>query len=219
MNRRNETSKTTSTVGRRTRVAVTAAILLAPWLAVAVGPARAVEPDIQESAGLDLNRREAERSTEAAPKSYQSPLTLSAAAFRSDGYNPDELRHLTLYDQIQGQDNENAYAVAPVYLPHGATITSVGVGAFDGVGSTGACSHAAQRDVSVYLLRVDNYTGTLRQMSFQATTGQSADPQYLLDTEVEYNVVDYPTYSYYAVVKLCHSAQTLFTMQIYYTLP
>ena len=56
-------------------------------------------------------------------------------------------------------------------------------------------------------------------MSFQTTTGQSPDPQYLLDTDVEYNVVDYPTYSYYAVVKVCHSEYAFYTMQIFYSLP
>ena len=189
-------------------------------LALAGGAASASELIPSESTGVALTGGEYEQIGEDSIKAYGNPLTITAAAFRSDGVNPGELRRWIPDDVIRGNDNLNAFAIAPVYLPHGATIASVGVAVYDGFGSTtGPCGDVTQRDVSVYLLRVDNYTGDLLQMSYFATSGMSGDRQYFLDTEVDEPYIQYPTYSYYAVAKLCHSAQELCAMQIFFSLP
>ncbi len=189
-------------------------------LALAGGGASAWELAPLEITAVALTEGEYEQLGEDSIKAYGNPLTITAAAFRSDGVNPGELRRWMPDDAIRGNDSANAYAVAPVYLPHGATIASVGVAVYDGFGgTTGACGDVTQRDVSVILLRVDNYTGDLHQMSFFTTSGMSGDRQYFLDSDVELGSIQYPTYSYYAVAKLCHSSQGLYAMQIFFSLP
>lgn len=189
-------------------------------LALVGGTASAWEPVPSENTGVSLTKGEYEQIGAASAEAYGNPLTITAAAFRSDGVNPGELRRRMPDDAITGNNSQNAFAVAPVYLPDGATITSVGTAVYDGFGgTTGACGDVVQRDVWVYLLRVNNFSGEQLQMSLLTTSGMSGDRQFMLDTDVEYPGILYPTYSYYAVAKVCHSAQEFYAMQIFFALP
>ena len=117
---------------------------------LAAGTVPAIELDTAKSDGINLTTGEYAQMTEGMAKAYGSPLTLSAAAFRSDGFSPAELQYSTHYDQLMGRDTVNAFAVAPVYLPDGATVASVGAAAHDGIGTTGPCGAVEMRDVAVY---------------------------------------------------------------------
>lgn len=204
----------------KTHTTTSAIAILVFTLVLVSGTASAWEPIPSENTGVSLTKGEYEHIGAASAEAYGNPLTITAAAFRSDGYNPGELRRRMPDDAIRGNDNENAFAVAPVYLPHGATVASVGIAVYDGFGGTsGACGDVTQRDVSVYLLRVDNYSGELTQMSYFTTSGMSGDRQFMLDTDVEYPGIAYPGYSYYAVAKICSSAQEFYAMQVFFSLP
>jgi len=172
------------------------------------------------SSALSLTAGEHRQITESMTKAYGNPLTITAADFRSDGVNPAQLVHKWPDDALWGRDSENAFAVAPVYLPDGATIASVGVAVYDGFGgTTGNCGATHQRDVWAYLLRVNNYTGEQQVMSFFETSGMSPNRQFFLDTEVAYPDIHYPLYSYYALAKVCHSAHFFYAMQVFFSMP
>ncbi|RLE17427.1 MAG: hypothetical protein DRJ65_22800 [Acidobacteria bacterium] len=174
-------------------------------------------PDLSDSA-VTMTEGEYEALAKDFSKSYTSPLNVPAAAFRSDGVNPDRLLYHLHFDEIRGLDVANAYAVAPVYLPNGATVSMVGVQVFDGIDTTGPCGDdPLERNVEVYLFRVDNYSGESFQMAGFSTTGSDPDSQYFVEMSVEYPVVLYPDYSYFAVTKVCSSAHAFSVMQIFYT--
>lgn len=187
-------------------------------IGTAVHASSELEP--ARSSAVSLTAGEQRQITESMTKEYGNPLVITAADFRSDGINPHELIHKWPDDALWGTDNNNAFAVAPVYLPDGATIASVGVAVFDGFdGTTGTCGMIVTKDVWAYLLRVNNYTGDQQQLSFFSTTGMDPDRQFFLDTEVEYPDIQYPTYTYYAVAKVCHSAHLFYAMQIFFSMP
>lgn len=194
------------------------ALLVLLAVSLCTGSATASDRFSEESTGIQIT--EGEYGQLFAPKtaSYGSPLTIAASAFRSTGANPTGV-YLGYLDRLQGNDSDSAWAVAPVYLPHDATIVYLGAGVGDGIDTTGPCSGPTQRNVDVHLLRVDNYTGAVDIMSSLVSSGMSADHQYLLDSDVEFPTIVYPNYSYYAVTKLCHSAHILYTVQVLYSMP
>ncbi|MEE4270636.1 MAG: hypothetical protein V2I67_03115 [Thermoanaerobaculales bacterium] len=199
----------------------TALVLLCGLIALIAGPADATsELESATSSALSLTAGEHRQITESMTKAYGNPLTITAADFRSDGVNPSELVHKWPDDALWGRDSQNAFAVAPVYLPDGAAIASVGVAVYDGFGgTTGNCGLTVQRDVWAFLFRINNFTGEHQLMSYFETTGMSPDRQFFLDTEVEHPDVSYPFYSYYAVAKVCHSAHLFYAMQIFFSMP
>lgn len=199
-----------------TRAAKLAILIFA--VSLCTGTAAATDRFVEESTGIQVTEGEFEQLFGPKATSYGSPLTIAASAFRSTGANPTGV-HLGFLDALHGNDSVNAYAVAPVYLPAGATISYMGAGVGDGIDTTGPCSGSSQRNVDVYLYRVDNYSGDVDIMSSLVSSGSSPDPQYLLDSNVEFPTIDYPYYSYYAVTKLCHSAHVFYTVQVLYTMP
>ena len=83
-------------------------------------PAWSLGPEMTNSSAISLTQEEFEDMAKTMGKAYGSPLVVPAAAFRSDGINPDQLRYVPNLGFLQGQDLESAYAVAPLYLPDGA---------------------------------------------------------------------------------------------------
>ncbi len=191
---------------------------LAAFFLAFSGIGGSIEPPIFSDSAVTMTQGEYETMVMDFGKSYVSPLNVPASAFRSDGINPDQLITWTHYDELHGMGVENAIAVAPVYLPQGATVSMVGAQVFDGIGTTGPCGDdPLQRDVWAQLLRVNNYTGEASTMASFSTTGSDPDYQYFVEMSVEFPLVDYPDYSYYAVTKVCHSAHAFCAMQIFYT--
>lgn len=205
----------------KSKISFAATVVLC-WSVALTGAAvhASAEPEPQESTGVALTPGEYEQITSASLKAYGNPLTITAADFRSDGVNPEELIHAMPDDALRGNDSESAFAVAPVYLPDDATIASAGVILYDGYGGTsGPCGDVWGRDVWAYLLRVNNTTGVQQQMTYFSTAGMDPDRQYFLDTEVGFPDIQYPQYSYYAVAKVCSSAHLFYAMQIFFSLP
>lgn len=150
---------------------------------------------------------------------YASPMTIPASEFRNSGTNPDMMLHNVSDGSLQGQ-GEVVWAVAPVYLPDGATISSVHAAVFDGWdGGFDPCDDVVGYDVGVWLMRVDNFSGEAQQMAFFASSGQDAEDQWLYEGSVDYPEVDYPSYSYYMVTRLCHSAHLFRNGLILYSMP
>jgi len=194
-----------------------ATLCLAASFLVFSGIGWSIEPPVHSDSAVTMTQGEYETMAMDFGKSYVSPLNLPASAFRSDGVNPDQLRTSTYFDDLRGMGTQNAIAVAPVYLPRGATVSMVGVQLYDGVGTTGPCGDdPLQRDVWAQLFRVNNYTGEVSTMASFSTTGSDPDYQYFVEMSVDYPLVDYPDYSYYAVTKVCHSAHAFCAMQIFY---
>ncbi|MEN8163324.1 MAG: hypothetical protein ABFS37_04280 [Acidobacteriota bacterium] len=185
---------------------------------VLAAPGWSLDPDTSRSTAVRLTQGEFEEMTQTMGKAYGSPLVVPAAAFRSDGLNPDQLHYAVGLGILQGQDVENAYAVAPIYIPEGATISAVQASVFDGFNGPGACDGVGYEDVAVWLYRVSNSTSEALQMAFFTTTGVSGDIQHILETSVDYPTVAYPEYAYYAVARLCHSAHAFHTLQIFYSM-
>ena len=193
-------------------------LCLAAFFLVFSGIGWSIEPPVLSDSAVTMTEGEYKTMAMDFGKSYISPLNVPASAFRSDGINPDQLLTWTHYDEIHGMNVENAIAVAPVYLPDGANVSMVGVQVFDGVGTTGPCGDVpVQRDVWVYLFRVNNYTGETSVMAGFSTTGTDPDYQYFVEMSVDDPLVDYPDYSYYAAAKVCHSAHAFCAMQMFYT--
>lgn len=209
------------TLTLRRHIRRSAVFLLTGFLVVAGTPVDASsDEETPKSTATVLTAGENRQIIESMTKSYGNPLTITAADFRSDGLNPTDLIHGWPDDGLWGSDNGNAFAVAPVYLPDGANIASVGVAVYDGYdGIAGNCGPIVARDVWAYLFRVNNYTGEAQQMSFFGTVGMDPDRQFLLDTDVEYPDIEYPKYTYYASAKVCHSAHYFYTMQIFFSMP
>jgi hypothetical protein len=152
-------------------------------------------------------------------KSYGSPLAISPSAMRSVGTNPEALYLIPNTGVLQAQE-ELAYAVAPVYLPDGATIHSLHAVVFDGWdGPSGACSDVAGLDVGVWLMRVQSYTGETQQMSFLQSSGSDSSNQWLYDGSVDYPVVDDPYWTYYLVVRMCKTAHYFMGADVLYVMP
>lgn len=200
-----------------TKFAVVLAVLAAIVTVLAATEASALDPASSLSSAVALTKGEAEAMAVDLSRTYSTVLLVPAAAFRSDGINPDQLRFGASGGILQGQNSENAFAVAPIYLPDGATISTIMASVFDGLDISGVgCEEASQQDVSVWVFRIKNSTADPSQMAFFATTGLDEDIQHFLETSVDYPTIEYPEYAYYAVVRLCHSAHAFYNLQIWY---
>lgn len=201
----------------KTVACVCAVVCLSVFASFFPGQCRAEDRGARESSAARMTEGEFKAMAESLGKAYGAPLVVPAAAFRSDGINPDQLRYQGNLGILQGQDAENAYAVAPIYLPEGVTVTSVQASIFDGFLEGGACDGVGKEDAAAWIFRVVNSTGETQQMAFFTTSGSSASIQHLMETSIDYPVTAYPEYAYYAVVRLCHSAQAFHALQVFYT--
>lgn len=181
-------------------------------------PAWSLGPEASTSTVVNLTQGEFEEMARTMGKAYGSPLVVPAAAFRSDGTNPEQLRYAANLGFLQGQDVEGAFAVAPIYIPDGATISAIQASVFDGFDGPGSCDGASNKNVAVWVERVNNTTGEESQMVFFNTTGINPNIQHLLDTSINFPTVEYPEYAYFAVVKVCSSAHTFIALQIFYSM-
>lgn len=202
-----------------TRFLIVCAVSVTAVVALAAAEASAFDPASTESSAVNLTTGEAQEVAINLGKAYGSPLLIPAAAFRSDGVNPSQLQYDANLGMLRGQDSENAFAVAPIYLPEGATVASIMASIFDGLDGTGAgCEDPDQQDLGVWIFRVTNNTGEVSTMAFFGTTGLNAAIQHPLDSSVEYPMVEYPEYAYYAATRVCHSAHAFHNLQIWYSM-
>jgi hypothetical protein len=144
-------------------------------------------------------------------KAYGSPLTIAPAEFNSTGSQPGAIRILASSGFLYGDDTNSALMVAPVYLPHGATIESFWARVRDDDESCPAS------DIQLKLWRVNKNTGETDEMSRLETSGSGSAPQWLLDVDVVYPEISYPDYSYYVELKMCAQEHRLHAVEIFYS--
>lgn len=140
---------------------------------------------------------------------YGSPLFIPAADFRTDGLYP-EANFYSTGGYWRGDDLGGVYMMAPVWLPHGTDIATVWLFA---VNDDSACSSP---DITMWLRRVDNYTGSVDAMAVVSTFGSSPNMQVPFELDPLYPVIDDPGYTYWLTVRLCSTDHELYGAMIIY---
>jgi hypothetical protein len=133
-----------------------------------------------------------------------APLVIPAAAFTSDGFNPDGFFFSFGGGYINGHGT--ACLKAPVYLPKGAVVDRVYASIYDN----------ASGNVSVNLRRVNRSTGATNVMASMSTTSDSTAIQNRPDLSINYPKIEYPTYAYYATTCLNDANHRLYSVRVYY---
>lgn len=140
-----------------------------------------------------------------------SVYVLPVADFRSDGYNPDGFFFSFLGGNISGTNEvtSGTCLMAPVYLPHGATITDLYATVVDN-------DDAVQ--ISLRLFRLDNYAGSVVEIGNAQTTYEYKSPNLITiyDATILNPDVSYPTFSYYVGTCINDSDIHLYSVRIYY---
>jgi hypothetical protein len=148
-----------------------------------------------------------------APQAYQpegfggtSPLVIPAAAFTSDGQDPDGF----FFDFAGGYVNGvgTACLKAPVYLPRGVVVYAVRASLYDN----------ATGNVYVYMRRVNRNTGAGDVMAALRTLSDSTSIQQPQDRSIDYPHIGdlYSTYYYYVTTCLDSANHRLYAVQIDY---
>lgn len=133
-----------------------------------------------------------------------SPLVIPAAAFTSDGNDPDGF----YFDFAGGYVNGDGTAClkAAAHLPHGATVTSVHASLYDN----------ASGNIMVNLRRVDEVSGSSDVMVSFGTAVNGTSIQQVADESINFPEVSYPGYAYYVTTCLNYAEHRLYAVQIYY---
>jgi hypothetical protein len=140
---------------------------------------------------------------------YGTPLFVPAADFRTDGLYP-EAQFYSTAGYWQGDDLGGVYLMAPVWLPHGTDIASVWLFAVD---NDNDCS---SEDITLWMQRVDNYTGAVDGMAVISTTGASEDMQTPYELDPTFPIIDYPGYAYWLTVRVCSTDHEVYGAMIIY---
>ena len=141
---------------------------------------------------------------------YSSPLVIPAAAFSSDGYDPDSFFMWFDGGYIRGTSAHYGCVKAPAYLPNGATVTAVYASVYDNDGTY---------DIGIDLRRVSNATGVMEKMASLSSTGTSSAIRTIVDPSIDHPLIDYPMYSYYVTTCLESSNIRLYSVRIYFDGP
>jgi hypothetical protein len=152
---------------------------------------------------------EANPTLKAMVKDYRSPLFIPAADFRTDGLYP-EANFYSTGGYWQGDDLGGVYMMAPVWLPDDTEIATVWLLAID---DDDVCSTP---DITMWMQRVDNYTGSVDSMAVMSTSGSSPNMQTPHESNPMYPVIDYPGYAYWLAVRLCSTDHELYGAMIIY---
>jgi hypothetical protein len=138
---------------------------------------------------------------------YPSPLFVPAADFRTDGLYP-EANFYSTGGYWTGDDLGGVYMMAPVWLPDGADISTVWLLAVD---DDSTCS---SDDITMWLQRVDNYTGAVDSMAVMSTSGASPSMQTPHESNPTHPVIDYPGFAYWLTVRICSTDHELYGAMI-----
>jgi hypothetical protein len=133
-----------------------------------------------------------------------APLVIPAAAFTSDGFDPDGFFFSFAGGYVNGDGS--ACLKAPVYLPKGAVVYRTYASLYDN----------ASGNVTVNLRRVNRSTGATNVMASMSTTSDSTSIQNRPDLSISYPDISYPTYAYYVTTCLSSADHRLYSVRIYY---
>jgi hypothetical protein len=134
----------------------------------------------------------------------KSPLVVPAAAFTSDGGDPDGFH----FDFAGGYVNGDGTAClkAPVHLPAGAVVNSVYASLYDN----------APGNIMVNLRRIDVSTGANDVVATLGTESDSTAIQHLNDSDIDHAYIVYPDYAYYLTTCLNYADHRLYSVRVYY---
>jgi hypothetical protein len=136
-----------------------------------------------------------------------SPLVIPAAAFTNDGGDPDGFTFYFASGYVDG--GGTAYMRAPVYLPHGATVSQVCYTVYDNNAS----------NFTVYLRRKYNFSlAAADTMATLTTAWDDANVHTDCDTTVNYPDTSL-NYAYYLTTYLPAADTRLYAVRIYYSEP
>ena len=149
---------------------------------------------------------------DSAPEAYQSPLVIPAAEFTSDGNNQVGDYFFSFPGgYVLGSDPTGASCLqAPVYLPQGATVTSLYASVLD---------NTNMGNIFLNLYRVDNYTADNVVRMAEVLTQDAVTNSGIVtisDLTVLSPGVVYPNFSYYVGACLDNNVR-LYAARIYYT--
>ncbi len=140
-----------------------------------------------------------------------SVYVLPVADFRSDGNDPDGFFYSFMNGNLSGKSDatNNTCLMAPIYLPHGATITDVWATVVD---------NSPSLHIWLRLFRLDNYSGEVVEVAYMATTAGFSETYLtsISDVTITNPNVSYPTYSYYIGGCIPGTAIKLYSVRIYY---
>ncbi len=142
-------------------------------------------------------------------KAYTSPMLVPAAAFHSDGSDPDS--HSFYFNVgFIGSDNDGTSTCmyAPINLPDGAHVTDFYSNLMD---------NNASLEMSVYLLRVDKDTGWASEMASVTSTGADTNIDSLWTNSITDPDIDWH-YAYF-VTTCIHDDFRIYNARVYYTEP
>jgi hypothetical protein len=176
-------------------------VLAAVIVALGIGPALA--------RGGDQNRPPANQAlvSPAGPQAFggSAPLVIPAAAFTSDGWDPDGFFFSFSGGYVNGDGS--ACLKAPVYLPKGAVVYRTYASLYD---------NDSSGSITVNLRRVNKSTGATNVMASMSTTSDSTSIQNRPDLSISYPEIEYPLYAYYATTCLKSADHRLYSVRIYY---
>lgn len=138
---------------------------------------------------------------------YDSPLFIPAADFRTDGLYP-EAQSYSIGGYWKGDDLGGVYLIAPVWLPAEAEINSVWLFAVD---DDDDCS---TEDMTMWLARVDNYDGSVDGMAGVSTSGSTGNMQTPHENNPSFSTIEYPLYSYWLTARICSTDHELYGAMI-----
>lgn len=141
---------------------------------------------------------------------YISPLTVPAADFSSDGYDPDGFFFSFADGYVDGSGSTGSVCLkAPAYLPNGATVVSAYASVYD---------NDPSGIVTLNLRRVNTLTGANDVMAVLFTASDSSSIVSIGDTSIE-NANVWNSYAYYVTLCLQSAENRLYSVRIYYTGP
>jgi len=133
-----------------------------------------------------------------------APLVIPAAAFTSDGFDPDGFFFSFSGGYVNGDGT--TCLKAPAYLPKGAHVYAVYASLYDN----------ASGSIAVNLRRVNRSTGVTKVMASMSTTSDSTSIQNWPDFSISYPDISYPAYAYYITTCLNSADHRLYSVRIYY---
>ena len=141
-----------------------------------------------------------------ATRSYTSPLVIPAADFSDCGFPQDGYEFWPAMGFVRGLGFH--VLKAPVYLPHGATITAVNAVLYDNVQGI---------NMQVFLFRCNSTTGSVDTMTqiFSPTSSQIQEVPN--PNPVSFPTVSYPDFFYYVAVEFAATDHRLYAVRIDYT--
>ncbi len=136
-----------------------------------------------------------------------SPHVIPAAAFKSEGFDPDSSFFSFGGGYWTGDAAAYGCLIAPAHLPASVRVTDMFATVYDNDGS---------RNVTVTLRRMNNFTGVGTTMAAATSAGAFAGTQVIADATIDEPDTVYPDYSYYVTLCLGSSNLRLYSVRLYY---